>query len=115
RDLKESYEDTGFNVAEYSNQNRGNDLVLRHQESKEPEILILAHMDTVFEKGTTKIRPFSIEGNYAFGPGVIDMKASHVMLYFAICELIKKEENSYKYIEIIIKSDKEINTETSKS
>src|SRR5699024_1652992 len=115
RYLKEIYEDIGFNVAEYSNQNRGNNLVLRHQESKEPEILILAHMDTVFEKGTTKIRPFSIEGNYAFGPGVIDMKASHVMLYFAICELIKKEDNSYKNIEIIFNSDEEIGAETSKS
>src|SRR5699024_9557330 len=82
---------------------------------RSPEILILAHMDTVFEKGTTKIRPSSIEGNYAFGPGVIDMKASQVMLYFAICELIKKEDNSYKNIEIIFNSDEEIDAETSKS
>lgn len=113
--LKESYEELGFEVTEHKNKDRGNNLVLRHQDSDKPSILVLAHMDTVFPKGTAEERPFTIKGNYAYGPGVIDMKASHVMLYFAICELIRTENNSYKNIEIVFNSDEEIGTELSRS
>lgn len=113
--LKKLYENLGFQVEKYKNEDKGNNLVLRHKEAKNPNILILAHMDTVFSKGTAKKRPFSIEGDYAFGPGVIDMKASHVMLYFAICKLMKINDNSYKDIEIILNSDEEIGAETSRT
>src|SRR5699024_12818974 len=47
---------------------------------RSPKILILAHMDTVFPEGTATERPFTIKDGRAYGPGVIDMKASHVML-----------------------------------
>jgi glutamate carboxypeptidase len=40
-----------------------------------PRILLIGHMDTVFEEGTVAKRPFRIEGNVAHGPGVSDMKA----------------------------------------
>ncbi len=44
-----------------------------------PQIFIAAHLDTVFPKGTVVAeRPFSIDGSRAYGPGIIDMKASHV-------------------------------------
>lgn len=112
--LKKIYEKIGFEVTEHENKERGNNLVLRHPKSNKPSILILAHMDTVFPKGTVDERPFAVKGNYAYGPGVIDMKASHVMLYFAICELIRTENDSYKDIEIIFNSDEEIGTETSR-
>lgn len=42
-------------------------------------IYLTGHMDTVFPKGTILSRPFRIEGNQAFGPGVADMKAGLVM------------------------------------
>ena len=38
------------------------------------EILLLGHMDTVFDDGTAAARPFHIDGNRALGPGVSDMK-----------------------------------------
>src|SRR5699024_6283185 len=94
----------------YSNDSVRNNLVVRNKDTKEPNILILAHMDTVFPKGTATERPFSISENYAYGPGVIDMKASHVMLYYAIKNLIDKNDDSYKNIEIIFNNDEEIGT-----
>jgi glutamate carboxypeptidase len=39
-------------------------------------ILILGHTDTVHPRGTLKQRPWRIEANRAFGPGVFDMKAN---------------------------------------
>jgi glutamate carboxypeptidase len=40
-----------------------------------PRLMLIGHMDTVFEEGTATARPFRIEGDRAFGPGVTDMKA----------------------------------------
>ena len=40
-----------------------------------PRLLMLAHLDTVFEVGTAAARPFRIADGRAHGPGVTDMKA----------------------------------------
>ena len=45
-------------------------------------VLLLGHMDTVFPVGTAKRRPFRVEGEMAYGPGVADMKAGLVMHAF---------------------------------
>ncbi len=37
-------------------------------------IVLMGHRDTVFPDGTAAHRPFRIDGNQAFGPGVADMK-----------------------------------------
>ena len=37
-------------------------------------VLMIGHMDTVFDPGTVARRPFRIEGDRALGPGVTDMK-----------------------------------------
>jgi glutamate carboxypeptidase len=42
------------------------------------KVLIIAHIDTVFGPGTVAKRPFRIEGNRAYGPGVGDEKAGVV-------------------------------------
>ena len=38
-------------------------------------VLVIAHLDTVFDPGTAAARPFRIEVDRAYGPGVCDMKA----------------------------------------
>jgi glutamate carboxypeptidase len=40
-----------------------------------PRLLLLAHLDTVFDPGTAAARPFRIADGIATGPGVADMKA----------------------------------------
>lgn len=47
-----------------------------------PHVLLLGHMDTVFGAGTAARRPFRLEGDTAYGPGVADMKAGLVMNAF---------------------------------
>ncbi len=47
-------------------------------------IILMGHCDTVFPDGTVAQRPFRIDGNQAFGPGVADMKAGLVMNTFVI-------------------------------
>ena len=47
-------------------------------------IVLMGHRDTVFPDGTAAERPFRIDGDRAFGPGVADMKAGLVMNTFVI-------------------------------
>ncbi|WMY75220.1 M20 family metallopeptidase [Buttiauxella selenatireducens] len=48
------------------------------------DVLLVGHMDTVFPEGTVAERPFSIEGNRAFGPGVSDMKSGLLNILWAL-------------------------------
>jgi glutamate carboxypeptidase len=42
-------------------------------------VVLMGHCDTVFPQGTAAQRPFRIEGDMAYGPGVADMKAGLVI------------------------------------
>ena len=50
-------------------------------------ILLMGHRDTVFPKGEPVRRPFKIEGDRAYGPGVADMKAGLVMNCFVLAAI----------------------------
>jgi len=52
-------------------------------------ILLMGHRDTVFPKGEPSRRPFRIEGDRAYGPGVADMKAGLVMNCFVLAAIRK--------------------------
>jgi len=51
------------------------DLVIGRLEGDGPRVLLIGHMDTVFDPGTAAERPYRSVGERAFGPGVTDMKA----------------------------------------
>ncbi len=51
------------------------DLVVGRLGGAGPRLLLIGHMDTVFEAGTVAARPYRVEGERATGPGVTDMKA----------------------------------------
>ena len=53
-------------------------------------LLMLAHMDTVFDEGTAAARPFGVRGRRAYGPGITDDKAGVVCGFEAVevlCDL----------------------------
>ncbi len=52
-------------------------------------ILLMGHRDTVFPKGEPTRRPFKVEGERAYGPGVADMKSGLVMNCFVLAALKK--------------------------
>jgi glutamate carboxypeptidase len=50
-----------------------------------PRVLLIGHMDTVFDPGTAAARPFAIDGDgIARGPGVTDMKGGLLAGLYAI-------------------------------
>jgi len=108
RALAREYEALGFRVHVDEQQERGNNLLIAHPEARNPEILIIAHMDTVFPEGTVAQRPFSRDERYAYGPGVYDMKASQITTLYAIKHLMETGSDSYKNVQIILNSDEEV-------
>lgn len=51
------------------------DLVIGRLSGDGPRVLLIGHLDTVFDPGTVATRPYRSEDGRAFGPGVTDMKA----------------------------------------
>jgi glutamate carboxypeptidase len=49
-----------------------------------PRVLLIGHMDTVFDPGTAAARPFRIDDDVARGPGVTDMKSGLLSGLYAI-------------------------------
>jgi len=60
-----------------------------HKREAGTGIAIIGHMDTVFPEHTIAERPFRIDGNYAFGPGVADMKGGIVTALY-VARLLKQ-------------------------
>jgi glutamate carboxypeptidase len=50
------------------------DLVIGRLGGDGPRLLLIGHMDTVFDEGTAAARPYAVDGERALGPGTSDMK-----------------------------------------
>ena len=76
----------------------------------EPRVLILGHHDTVHPAGTLATRPFAVEGDRAFGPGVFDMKAGIVQAIHGVAALKDRS-----HVEILLSADEEIGSKASRA
>jgi glutamate carboxypeptidase len=65
----------------------GNTIVGRFDGAGAGRLLLLAHLDTVFDPGTAAERPFRIEEGRALGPGVCDMKVGLLAGLYALAAL----------------------------
>jgi glutamate carboxypeptidase len=63
----------------------GNNIIGRWNTSASGNgILLLSHMDTVYELGTLEQRPVRIDNDHFYAPGALDMKASIAMFMVAM-------------------------------
>lgn len=77
--------------------------------SNEPGILVLAHLDTVHPVGTLKNGlHFRREGDKAYGPGIQDMKGGTYLAIEAIRQLIIAGIATSKPVTVLLTSDEEI-------
>lgn len=74
------------------------------------DVLLIGHMDTVFPEGTVNERAFTIKDNKAYGPGVIDMKASLLSVYYALKTLQEENKLQGASICVALNSDEEISS-----
>jgi glutamate carboxypeptidase len=84
------------------------DLVIgRIEGSGGASVLLVGHMDTVFDEGTVAERPFRIEGDRARGPGVSDMKGG-LLAGFAAVEALQAAGAGFGRITYVCNPDEEI-------
>ncbi|MDH4616879.1 M20 family metallopeptidase [Brevibacillus sp. AY1] len=114
RVLQKEYETLGYVVKVDEQPERGNNLTFRHKDASDPQILAIAHMDTVFVEGTVSERPFTRDEKRAYGPGVHDMKGSQVALLYALKALIQENAEAYKNVVILLNTDEEIGSPESR-
>lgn len=104
--LEDHFSRLGFEVERIKQKTCGDNLY--GELGKGPKsIMFLGHYDTVFPMGTTKTMPFKIEGNKAYGPGVLDMKGGILMGYWALKALLDLNMFPQKTIGIYCNSDEE--------
>jgi glutamate carboxypeptidase len=76
--------------------------------------LVLCHYDTVWPVGSLATHPSRTEDGKAYGPGIFDMQTSLVLTEFALRAIRDLELNLPRPITILITSDEEIGSETSR-
>ncbi|PJF48069.1 MAG: M20 family peptidase [Chloroflexi bacterium] len=77
-------------------------------------ILMLLHMDTVHPRGSFAAR-YKIADGKMYGPGVFDMKASHVIALYAVQALQALGQMPRREIRTLFTSDEEIGSFTSEA
>jgi glutamate carboxypeptidase len=82
------------------------DLVVGRIDGTAPRVLLIGHMDTVFDPGTAAARPYRSTGDRAFGPGVTDMKGGLLAGLHALAAL--HEANRRPAITFVANPDEEI-------
>jgi glutamate carboxypeptidase len=73
-------------------------------------ILLLGHLDTVWEIGTLAQMPFRVRGGRAFGPGILDMKSGIVIGLWAIRALQALGISPTGPIHFFLNSDEEVSS-----
>jgi glutamate carboxypeptidase len=79
-----------------------------------PRVLMLGHMDTVFDDGVASERPFAVHDGRAFGPGVSDMKGGLLAGFFAVDALREAGFDGFERITYVCNPDEEIGSPSSR-
>ena len=77
--------------------------------AKNPKIVLLCHLDTVWPKGSFQ-PTWKIEADTATGPGVFDMKAGFIQALYAISQINGAQDN----VALVATTDEETGSATSK-
>jgi glutamate carboxypeptidase len=115
--LAERFRNAGARVELLANPNGGDHILARLDGGARTTrpALILGHFDTVWPVGTLAGRPFRIEEDRAFGPGIFDMKAGLVLAEFALRALRKLGHEPPRPLVLLFTADEEIGSPTSRS
>ena len=79
------------------------------------QILVLGHLDTVYDLGTLARMPFRIARGRGWGPGAYDMKSGLVIALFAAEALGRTKFPPRKRVVFLWTSDEEIGSQTSRA
>ncbi|HEV8482869.1 MAG TPA: M20 family metallopeptidase [Blastocatellia bacterium] len=79
----------------------------RDNEPSDKQLLVIGHLDTVWPIGTLSDRPFRIEDDRAYGPGIFDMKAGVTTAVFAMRALRDMARPTKRSVTFLMTCDEE--------
>jgi glutamate carboxypeptidase len=118
RTIADRFRSAGATVSLIANADGGDHVLARFDSgvpSYEKPALVIGHYDTVWPIGTLAERPFHVRDERAHGPGVFDMKASVVLVEFALKALRAKGLSLPRSVHVLITSDEEVGSPTSRA
>jgi glutamate carboxypeptidase len=86
----------------------GDNIVGRMEGKGGKKLLLMAHMDTVYVKGTLAKAPFRIDGNRAFGPGIADDKGGIAVILHTLRLLKARGFQDFGSITVMFNTDEEM-------
>jgi glutamate carboxypeptidase len=115
-ELAEELEAGGATIHMEHVEDQGNHLLAEIPgKDRDASVMILGHMDTVWEVGTLRTMPFRVEQGRVYGPGAFDMKAGLVQLVFALRAMRRSVVQPAANVVVLINSDEEIGSHSSRS
>jgi glutamate carboxypeptidase len=86
-----------------------------HGAAHGPRVLLIGHMDTVFDPGTVAERPFRMDDGVAYGPGVTDMKSGLLAGLYAIKAIVAEFDGlPFERLTFIANPDEEVGSPSSR-
>ena len=92
----------------------GDNIVGTFKGSGSKDFLLMVHYDTVFVPGTVAKRPFRVDGQRAYGPGVADAKGGVAMILHALKLLNDQQFKGYRTLTVLFNPDEEMGSAGSK-
>jgi glutamate carboxypeptidase len=78
-------------------------------------VMLIAHMDTVYLKGMLAKQPFRVEGDKAYGLGIADDKQGIAVILHAVTMLRQMNFNEFGTLTVLINGDEEISSPGSRA
>jgi glutamate carboxypeptidase len=78
-------------------------------------ILLIAHMDTVYQTGMLAKQPFRIDGDKAYGLGIADDKQGIAVILHSLAVLKQLDFKEYGTLTVLINADEEISSPGSRA
>ena len=105
RAVAAKFAELGMSIEWKEEEHRGNHLIARWG-SRHGHLLLIGHLDTVWEPGTLKRLPCEINDEIGRGPGIFDMKAGLMIALYAL-RLMREQKLDQYPITFLATSDEE--------
>jgi glutamate carboxypeptidase len=93
----------------------GRAVVARFRGTGSRRILLLAHMDTVYQRGMLAKQPFRIDGGRAYGLGIADDKHGVALVLHVVGVLEALNFKDYGVLTVLINGDEEVSSAGSRT
>ncbi|MCK8786453.1 M20 family metallopeptidase [Roseomonas sp. NAR14] len=91
------------------------DMLLARSPGEGKAVLVVGHLDTVWDHGTLARMPYRVEGPRAHGPGIYDMKAGSYIAFHALRAILREGTPTRRPVALLLTPDEEVGSPSSRA